>query len=148
MWPVLVAAGVDVRAALALDRPASTPELTSMRRAFAEWLAVDTIAGELSDDLVLAVYEALANTAVHAYPPGSTGAVRLVAHRTRDAVRITVSDGGWLRPAHETPIRHHGLVVIRGLAAQVHIDAEGVGTTVHLCSLLPISRPPAPTAIA
>jgi anti-sigma regulatory factor (Ser/Thr protein kinase) len=145
--PPWVTAGLDVRSALVLDRPATAPELTSMRRAFAAWLAVDTVMGEPSDDLVLAVYEALTNAADHAYPPGSTGPVRLVAHRTRDAVRITVSDDGRWRRAHEAPFRHHGLAMMRGLVAQLHIDAGGAGTTVHLCSPLPIDRPPAPTAI-
>ncbi len=56
-----------VRPSLMIDETATAQNIARVRREFARWLAVDLAAGDLLDDLVLAVYEALANVADHAY---------------------------------------------------------------------------------
>ena len=72
-----------VRSSLTIDYAATAKNIAAMRRVFAAWLAVDVRAGDLLNDLVLVVYEALANAVDHAYVdrPGDIGAVRLTARR-------------------------------------------------------------------
>lgn len=123
---------------LLLDMPATAENVAGMRRRFATWLAVDLGPGDLLDDVVLAVYEALANAAEHAYAdtPGG-GDVRLAAQRTRDAVTVTVSDCGRWREATGQRFRNHGLKVIRQLIEHVGIASDDGGTVVHLRTTLP-----------
>lgn len=128
-----------VRPSLVIDRTATARHVTTMRQEFARWLEVDVVAGEQADDLVLVVYEALANVADHAYADatGGTGQVRLVAHRAELAVRVTVADDGRWQPETRSPFRNHGLSVMRMLVAQLHVASTGSGTTVHMCTALP-----------
>lgn len=128
-----------VRPSLAVDQVATAQNITGIRRGFAAWLALDVAAGDLFDDLVLAVYEALANVADHAYAdaPDGVGKVRLLAHRSPESLRITVSDDGLWRAATGAPFRNRGLAVIRLLISQVHIETTRSGTVVHLQCVLP-----------
>lgn len=135
---------VTVRTSLTLGETASVQNIGAMRRGFAAWLALDVAPGDLADDLVLVVYEALANAADHAYAdaPDDVGPVRLTAHRAREFLRITVSDDGRWRAATDAPHRGRGLSLIRLLIAQVHIGTNGSGTVVHLRCSLPVPVPP------
>jgi serine/threonine-protein kinase RsbW len=112
-----------VRPSLMIDETATAQNIARVRREFATWLAVDLASGDLLDDLILAVYEALANVADHAYTdtPSGVGALQLTAHRTHESLRITVSDRGRWRPTTDAPFRNRGLPLIRQLIAQVHI---------------------------
>lgn len=132
-----------VRASLTLDQPASAQNIAGMRRALAGWLALDVAAGELLDDVVLVVYEALANVADHAYAsaPDGVGAVRLTAHRAHGSLRITVADDGQWRVGTDSPFRSRGLLLIRMLIEQVYIETTGSGTSVHLRCGLPAPEP-------
>lgn len=105
--------------------------IAGMRLAFAAWLA----AGERLDDVVLAVYEVMANVADHAYAdtPGGVGTVGLAAHRAHELLRITVSDHGRWRAATEAPSRSR--YVIGLLIERVHIETTTSGTVVHLQSI-------------
>jgi anti-sigma regulatory factor (Ser/Thr protein kinase) len=108
-------------------------------------LEIDVPAGELFDDLVLAVYETLANAADHAYLDTDTGPVQLLARRSRTALHVTVTDRGtWRTPASPTTaaptIRGRGLPLIHVLVHDVHVELGPRGTTVHLRTPLP---PPA-----
>lgn len=131
----------EVRSLLDVSGPATGQTAARARRAFATWLAVDLAAGDLFDDLVLAVYEALANAADHAYRRTVAGPVRLLARRTRRAVHITVADHGtWPEDAGtgstvgsgDVTVRGRGLPLIRLLVPDVHIERGPTGTTVHL----------------
>lgn len=101
---------------------------------------MDVAAGDLFDDLVLVVYEALANTVDHAYVNARTGTgpVALTARRSHEAIHITIADRGvWLdAPATET-FRGRGPELIRLLVDEVHLELGSSGTTVHLCTVLP-----------
>ncbi len=132
-----------VRASLVIETPATALGIRGVRREFASWLEMDVLPGELSDDLVLAVYEALANVVDHAYGD-LDGDVRLAAHRTHGSLRVTVSDHGRWRPSTSSPFRGRGLGVVRLLVAEVHLATDGAGTDLHLRSALP--EPTAPTA--
>jgi serine/threonine-protein kinase RsbW len=123
---------------LLLDMPATAENVAGMRRRFASWLALDLDPGDLLDDVVLAVYEALANAAEHAYANApAVGVVRLVAHRARDAVAVTVTDCGRWREATGQRFRNHGLDVIRQLIEHVQIASGDRGTVVQLRTTLP-----------
>ena len=136
-----------VRPSLMIDETATAQNITRIRREFATWLAVDLAPGDLLDDLILAVYEALANVADHAYTdtPSGVGALQLTAHRTHESLRITVSDRGRWRATTDAPFRNRGLPLIRQLIAQVHIATTASGTVMHLRTTLPAPAAPAPS---
>lgn len=100
---------------------------------FEQWLRAAGAASTVADDLGLAVYEALANAAEHAYPPGHLDpVVRLHATLDGDGVRITVSDrGAWSAPGDDG-YRGRGIAMMRYLAAHVAIEPGRQGTTVAL----------------
>lgn len=129
-----------MRVSLLLDQVATARNVAGMRRAFAAWLTLDVAAGDLVDDVVLVVYEALANVADHAYAddPDGVGAVRLRAHRAHESLRVTVSDDGRWRAGTDAPFRNRGLTVMGQLIEQLHVETTGSGTTVHLRCALPV----------
>jgi serine/threonine-protein kinase RsbW len=129
-----------------IDETATAQNIARVRREFATWLAVDLAPGDLLDDLILAVYEALANVADHAYTdtPSGVGALQLTAHRAHESVRITLSDRGRWRPRTDAPFRNRGLPLIRQLIAQVHIATTASGTVMHLRTTLPAPAGPTP----
>lgn len=138
--PRWIADGVDVvRPSLQAHRAATARDVTALRREFALWLAVDIAPGDLVDDLVLVVYEALANVVDHAYAgaSGPAGTVRLVAHRAELGLRVTVADDGRWQSEVAAPFRSHGLSVMRLLVARLHVARTDSGTVVHLCTALP-----------
>jgi serine/threonine-protein kinase RsbW len=129
----------DVRAPLVIELLANAAQVARARRAFAAWLALDIDIGDCLDDLVLVVYEALANATEHAYTGASTGngVVHLAAHRSQYAVRITVRDCGRWLTATDAPFRRRGLPMMRQLLDHVAVDSGTAGTTVHLRTSLP-----------
>lgn len=133
---------LDARPPLQISTNAAKTTVAWARREFANWLAVDLPAGDLFDDLVLVVYEALANTVDHAYinTAAGTGPVELIARRSNDAIRISVMDHGTWRdaPTIQT-FRGRGLPLIRLLVHDVHVEIGPTGTTVHLRTPLPSS---------
>lgn len=122
-----------MRPPLFIDTEASARSITGVRREFTAWLAID-VTGEPLHDLVLAVYEAVANSAEHAYAdhPDNSGPVRLLARRTRDVVLVTVADDGAWRAPTGQPFRSRGLALIRALVQDVHITRGPHGTMVQL----------------
>ncbi len=103
------------------------------RRRFRDWLALDVSSDQL-EDLVLAVYEALANAVEHGYANqrDAPGPVRLHARRGAGQVVITVSDdGSWRAPTGQR-FRGRGLTLMRLLTHDVHIVAGHGGTVVRL----------------
>jgi serine/threonine-protein kinase RsbW len=86
------------------------------------------------DDLVLASYEAVANSIEHAYR-GQVGDILLSAERKDDHVLVTVTDDGqWLTPSTSGRHRGRGLLLMHELADDAHItaDEDHPGTTVRL----------------
>jgi serine/threonine-protein kinase RsbW len=90
------------------------------------------------NDVVLAVYEALANAAEFAYVTSDTpGSVRLQADHDAEnsALILTVSDkGNWRHtdPSQRCLSRGRGLPLIEGLADQASFDTSTAGTTVRM----------------
>ena len=108
--------------------------LSAARRRLARWAHTSGLPDAAVDDLVLASYEALANSAEHAYRDG-VGNIQLTAERTEDQIIITITDQGqWLAPS-TAGHRGQGLRLIHQLADDVHVthNNEAPGTTVRLC---------------
>lgn len=106
---------------------------SAARRRFHDWLAVD-VSSDLLGDLVLAVYEAIANAVEHSYAgqPDGPGPLRLHARRGSGQVLITVSDeGSWRAPTGER-FRGRGLQLMRLLTHDLHVVAGHGGTVVCL----------------
>lgn len=106
-------------------------------------------------DIVLASYEALSNSAAHAYPDEARGNVTLDAtsNAATNTVCIRVSDHGtWVDPDAQPADSAHGrgLPLIEALCDRAWIEATAHGTTVHLqfdhCPPRPSPHNPAATS--
>jgi anti-sigma regulatory factor (Ser/Thr protein kinase) len=90
------------------------------------------------NDMVLAVYEALANAAEFAYLTAETaGSVTLAAEHdsASSALTLTVADQGRWRHVEDSErcrSRGRGLPLIKGLADRADIDTSERGTTVRM----------------
>lgn len=96
------------------------------------------------DDLVLAVYEALANAVEHAYHPDHPDPVmRLQAQLDHDQLLITITDYGCWRTPRAPGYRGRGLALMRSLTTGVRVCPSLQGTTVHLRAGFPARQPAA-----
>ncbi|MGB8229894.1 MAG: ATP-binding protein [Pseudonocardiaceae bacterium] len=103
-----------------------------LRVRFQQWLGTLGVSTTAVEDLALAVYEALANAAEHAYHPGHPNPImRLQAQLDHDQLLITITDHGCWRTPHEAGYRGRGLAMMRSFA-EVHLRSTAQGTTVHL----------------
>lgn len=119
---------------LELEILATMANASALRRQFRDWLTT-AAPDSASPELVLAVYEALANVVEHAYLDrlDGPGPVRLRVHRSGDELLITVSDDGvWRDPAAQEGYRGRGLPLMRELTTHTQVDHDLGGTTVTL----------------
>jgi anti-sigma regulatory factor (Ser/Thr protein kinase) len=119
------------------DVVADAHNAARVRDEFATWLrACGNLDRVRFSDVVLAVNEALANTAEFAYlQNGGVGTVDVEALRDGDALTITIADQGHWRestPATQSRTRGRGIPLMRALADHVTIDSSALGTTVCL----------------
>ena len=118
------------------DAAADAACVAWIRDDFARWLRRGTGLDETRlCDVILAVNEALANTAEFAYVDGGEGTVDLEAVRDpgRRTLTVTVSDRGHWRetnPLNRQRCRGRGIPLMRTLADSVIIDTSGLGTSV------------------
>ncbi|MEV4148649.1 ATP-binding protein [Amycolatopsis sp. NPDC049691] len=107
--------------------------LPELREALAHWLSTLGVSEERREDIVLAGYEAMANSAEHAYRHGEPGPVDVRAEALNGRLTVTVTDyGAWRAPTATNGLRGRGLLLIDSLAdqsAQVHRED---GTTVTM----------------
>lgn len=120
---------------------ATAETLVRVRRALAGWLADLPMSTEQQEDVVLASYEAMANSAEHGYRDLPGGPVDVHAHCDGTRLTVTVTDyGRWKRPDPSDNLRGRGLLMINGLAHVSRLDHRGNGTTVTM-SWRPDLRP-------
>ncbi|MEV4603333.1 ATP-binding protein [Amycolatopsis sp. NPDC049253] len=126
--------GAPVTPELRVTSPARTGDVTKVRHKLTRWIAAHHPPADLVGDIALAAYEALINTAEHAYPAGAAGDVELRAQHQPGLIRITVTDfGRWDHPpAAPDPSRGRGLALIRILSDDATIVRTGSGTTVTM----------------
>lgn len=135
----------------------ATPESAHLfRQHFTRWLdaTLDVDAARRSD-IVLAVYEAVANAAEHAYAADAPSpaaqspaaqssaaqssatrsrAIEVRTHVTRDeSLEVTVTDSGrWKSDASSSPYRGRGLALISALSDASDVTSGPDGTSVTL----------------
>jgi serine/threonine-protein kinase RsbW len=115
--------------------PAAPARLTGLRHALAEWAERSGLSREDREALILASYEAMANSVEHAYAGQLQGVLDLRAVRDPELGRVvvTVTDfGQWKPPPTHPGSRGRGLPLIRGLTPSAKITPSEQGTTVTM----------------
>ncbi|HEY0451905.1 ATP-binding protein [Actinophytocola sp.] len=120
----------DAPASLHHQGPASPQLAARLRRQLIEWARNEGIPADLTYDISLASYEAMANTVTHAYPLGTVGPLELHARLAAGAVEVTVADRGRWQPPDDGVGR--GLELIRKLSRQTEVERGDYGTTVRM----------------
>lgn len=116
---------------LALTVPATATNVTALRRTFRHWVG-NFVDDDTADDLTLAVYEALINSAEHAFAPHAAGSIWLRATIAGGEVSVTVTDNGsWRRPTDSGGHRGRGLPLIHQLTTEAQLTTGAHGTTVR-----------------
>jgi anti-sigma regulatory factor (Ser/Thr protein kinase) len=112
--------------------PALAEQLSAVRRAVTDWVRALSGSKDLEDDVGLAVYEALANVADHAYGVAGDGVFDLHAVHGEGMLTVTVADQGRWKPeaARGSSLRGRGLVMIERLAAEFEVRRQAGGTQV------------------
>jgi anti-anti-sigma factor len=116
--------------------PPDPRRLAGVRRAVAAWAVAAGLTDEVTDDLQLALGEALANAVEHAYRGSGDGECSYrVAREADGGVRVEVRDSGtWRPPPADKGFRGRGLELIAALGEDVEVSAgagPGPGTTVR-----------------
>jgi serine/threonine-protein kinase RsbW len=120
--------------------PAVAGRLAGLRHALAVWAGRVGLSEEDTEALVLASYEAMANTVEHAYRGQTQGLLDLRGEvdDTQGRVVITVTDyGQWRPPQPSGGLRGRGLPLIQGLTSTSTITPTAAGTTVTMFWPLP-----------
>lgn len=120
--------------------PAVANRLAGLRHALAVWAGRVGLSEEDIEALVLASYEAMANTVEHAYRDQTQGLLDLRGEvdDTLGRVVITVTDyGQWRPPQPSGGLRGRGLPLIQGLTSTSTITPTTAGTTVTMFWPLP-----------
>ena len=120
--------------------PAVAGRLAGLRHALAEWARGIGLPDEDTEALVLASYEAMANTVEHAYRDQSQGVleVRGQVDDKQGRVVVTVTDfGQWQPPRPSGGLRGRGISLIQGLTSTSTITPTTGGTTVTMIWPLP-----------
>jgi serine/threonine-protein kinase RsbW len=115
------------------DLHATPTVLPSIRDHVMSWARDAGLGEDQVTDVGLAVYEAMANVADHAYPqPG--GPFSLYAYRDDGDVTITVADHGQWKPPEEDnqANRGRGLLMICKLVREFHLTRHTRGTIVRM----------------
>jgi len=117
---------------LAETCPATPEQLAGVRRAVRSWAQTSALDEDLTDDLQLAINEAVANAVEHGYGSGPAGVVHYSLTRAGDgAVEVVVGDeGSWRPPPADTGYRGRGLALIHKLADDMAVAHDDEGTTV------------------
>jgi serine/threonine-protein kinase RsbW len=120
--------------------PAVAGRLAALRHTLAKWAARAGLNDEDTEALVLASYEAMANTVEHAYRDQTQGVLDVLA-RVDDEQRrvvVTVTDyGQWQPPQPSGGLRGRGLSLIKGLTTTATITSTTDGTVVVMHWPLP-----------
>ena len=113
------------------DIPADAARLVGVRRTLQDWASAAGLPRSTVADLVLASYEAMANSAEHGYRNGP-GTIDLLATCDEDGVVVTVRDRGeWRSPPADPGHRGRGLMMIRSMS-HAEVEPGPDGTTVRM----------------
>jgi len=111
--------------------PADAARLVGVRRTLQDWASAAGLPPSTVADLVLASYEAMANSAEHGYRNGP-GTIDLLATCDEDGVVVTVRDRGeWRSPPADPGHRGRGLMMIKSMS-HAEVEPGPDGTTVRM----------------
>ena len=111
--------------------PADAARLVGVRRTLQDWASAAGLPPSTVADLVLASYEAMANSAEHGYR-NRPGTIDLLATCDEDGVVVTVRDRGeWRSPPADPGHRGRGLMMIRSMS-HAEVEPGPDGTTVRM----------------
>jgi anti-anti-sigma factor len=124
----------DTLEPLNLQLTADPSALPGVRRRLSNWLTVLGMGEQDRVGVMVAVGEACANAAEHAYRGSDPGPMWVTARVDVDGVlTVTVRDEGTWRPPNRDPgDRGRGLLIMRQLVDGVVLEEEEKGTTVTL----------------
>ncbi|OLR92773.1 diguanylate phosphodiesterase [Actinokineospora bangkokensis] len=112
--------------------PATAVELVALRDGIAAWAREQGATEALTEDIVLAVYEAMANSVEHGYRD-KPGELDVVAENDDDVLTVTVTDWGtWKQPDPSDTTRGRGLPLITMLSGSSKTTRRPDGTTVAM----------------
>lgn len=118
---------------LRLRRRADHRAVRAVREELADWL--ERLGVRPLDELCVqhAVGELVTNAVEHAYPPGTTGSVRVDADvdATGHLVLCVRDQGSWAPPPDD-PHRGHGLALVHEFVDHVSVERHGYGTAVTI----------------
>jgi serine/threonine-protein kinase RsbW len=113
--------------------PASPGEIPALRQSLEAWLLQMGVELDRRRDLVLAVSEAAANAAEHAYGFDGVGMVRVeVRYDESGSLDATVADDGEWREPSGRQDRGRGTTIIRALMDDISIESGAAGTVVRM----------------
>jgi anti-sigma regulatory factor (Ser/Thr protein kinase) len=111
---------------------ASPAAVVEMRHAFADWLDDVELDPVRRRDAILAVSEAAANAAEHAYGFDHIGITRVECWITDDRLNVSVRDEGtWREPSTQTD-RGRGHTIMEALMEDVCVEYRRRGTVVRM----------------
>jgi anti-sigma regulatory factor (Ser/Thr protein kinase) len=121
------------------DIVADAPSAARTRVEFGGWLRSHfTLGDDRYNDLLLAVYEALANAAEYAYvdaaAPGTVGLTAAYAPDSDTLIVTVVDQGSWRTPTGDRTgnLRGRGIPLMHALADEATIEGTPTGTEVTL----------------
>jgi anti-anti-sigma factor len=119
---------------LRLELTATPAALPGVRRQVSSWLAGLGMGEQDRVGVMVAVGEACANSAEHAYRGATPGPMTVTARVDVDGVlTVGIRDhGAWQRPSKDPGDRGRGLLIMRQLVDRVVLEEETQGTTVTL----------------
>ena len=113
---------------------AESEQLASVRATLRGWLRSCDVGARITQDVLVATGEAIANAIEHGHRDRPGEQVRLRAVSTANQLRLTVTDSGRWRatPPGDRGFRGHGIGLMRALMQDVTIEPGPSGTTVDM----------------
>lgn len=127
-------AGTRMEELLFLDEPADADRASELRRELGEWLDRMGVDPNRAYDVVLATYEAIANSVEHAYRDHSdrgTLDIRVLCE-AEGRIEVRVTDRGDWAVHNSDPNRGRGVPLMRALADSAAVTSDQNGTNVHM----------------
>ncbi len=110
---------------------AEAEHIGPLRNEVAEFLRANGVDEQTTNDVRLAVSEAVTNSVLHGYVAREQGSVEVNVTRTDDMLEVTVADdGAGIRPRPDSPGLGLGLPLIANLAESFSMETAAAGGSV------------------